>query len=772
MQKKEEFLYYNYCFLYFKLGEILENIDLTYLNDKQKEGVLFTEGPLLILAGAGSGKTRVLTYRTAHLIKDLGVRPYNIMAITFTNKASKEMKDRIQKMVGDIQGEVWISTFHSACVRILRSFSDRISYGNNFTIYDTDDTKRLMKNILKDMQIDTKDIKVKTILNKISSLKNELINAEDYANLYHKNQREELISQVYLEYQSRLLHNNCMDFDDLIMNVVFLFKRFPDVLSFYEDRLHYIMVDEYQDTNKAQFEFIKLISKKRRNLCVVGDDDQSIYKFRGANIYNILNFEQYFPDAKIIKLEQNYRSTENILNAANAVIKNNKGRKNKKLWTKSINGDKITFRQFDSAYEEADYIANDIKLKGDYTDTAILYRTNSQSRLLEEKLIKRNIPYRIIGGINFYARMEIKDILSYLHVISNEKDDLSIKRIINVPSRGIGNVTINKIDSYAKEYNISFFEALKDIDKITAISRGKDKIKKFVLLLDELFLLRKQEKIAPIIKGVIDKSGYRDELLLENTEESKARLLNIEEFISKGVSFDESLKEDRDDNLNKEVSDSKNNNILSLFLEEVSLIADIDNLNENLSYISLMTLHSAKGLEFSNLYISGLEDGLFPSFMSIETGDDSDIEEERRLFYVGITRAKKNLTITCAKSRMINGETLYSPISRFIKEIPKDVMNVENKSNYDNIYIKKTKVNNYSTHNKSFKLKENKTQYGIHIEKQMPPYKEGDIVVHRKFGEGKVLSIEDNEKDFLVSVDFYNYGKKKMFASFAKLIRK
>lgn len=763
----------------------MENIDLKELNNEQKKGVLCTEGPLLILAGAGSGKTRVLTYRTCHLIKDMGVKPYNIMAITFTNKAAKEMKSRIRDMIGDTDflGEVWVSTFHSACVRILRRFASYIGYGNNFTIYDTDDTKKLMKQLFKDMNINSKDLKEKMVLNKISSLKNELIGPEDFANTYSNNPNNKIIQQIYFEYESRLRQSNAMDFDNLIMNTVRLFKQFPDALNVYEERLHYIMVDEYQDTNTAQFELIRLLSNRRRNLCVVGDDDQSIYKFRGANIYNILNFEKYFKDATVIKLEQNYRSTKNILDAANEVIKNNEGRKSKRLWTDIGGGDKIAFRRLESAYDEANYIISDIYMKNidgiyKYKDDAIIYRTNAQSRILEEKLIQKNIPYKIVGGVNFYSRKEIKDVLAYLHVLSNEKDDIAIKRIINVPSRGIGNVTINKIFDFALENNMSFFDALKNVDYISSIKRGKDKIKDFTSLMDELFLLKEEEKVAPIIKAVIDKTGYRMELIKENTEEAKSRIQNLEELVSKGAIFDENRDELENEGDKSEEDDLKEeSNALLDFLEEVSLIADIDNLVSNGNFVSLMTIHSAKGLEFDNLYISGMEEGLFPSFMSMQSKEpNEDMEEERRLCYVGITRAKKHLTLTSAEKRMVNGDMIYSTISRFIKEIPVELFdkNYSDQNEKDNsfcrVYDREDPYREGSSYvSSSYGKRTYKSNYGITIKKTKPDYEVGDIVRHRKFGEGKVISIKDGEKDFLVTVDFNALGTKKMFASFAKL---
>ena len=633
---------------------------LDALNEPQRQAVMATDGPLLILAGAGSGKTRVLTHRTAYLIEECGVNPYNIMAITFTNKAAGEMRERIDQMVGYGSESIWVCTFHSTCVRILRRYIDRLGFGTNFTIYDSDDQKTLMKDICKRLEIDTKMYKEKMFLSAISSAKDELIDPIEFETRAAGDYVKRKQAQVYREYQQALKQNNALDFDDLIMKTVELFKLDKEVLASYQDRFRYIMVDEYQDTNTAQFELIRLLALKYQNLCVVGDDDQSIYKFRGANIYNILNFEHHFPDATVIKLEQNYRSTQNILDAANAVIANNQGRKEKRLWTDNGAGDKITFEQLDTAAEEADFVARDIARrvrKGEYQykDCAILYRTNAQSRLFEERFITANIPYKIFGGVNFYARKEVKDLLAYLKTIDNGQDDLAVRRIINIPKRGIGAASINKVALYAQEQEISFYDALCVAEQVPGLGKAAAKIRPFVLFIQSMKAKAKLLSVADLLQEVIETTGYVRELEAEGTDEAEARIENIDELISKAVDY----------------AEGEEAPTLNGFLENVALVADIDSFDENSDYVVLMTLHSAKGLEFPNVYLAGLEDGLFPSYMSI-TSDNSqaEIEEERRLAYVGITRAKKNLTITSARVRMVRGKTQYGKVSRFVREIP------------------------------------------------------------------------------------------------------
>ena len=732
------------------------------LNEQQKQGVFTTEGPVLILAGAGSGKTRVLTHRVAYLIQEKGVAPWHIMAITFTNKAAGEMRQRIDDMIDYGAESIWVATFHSSCVRILRRFADRMGYATNFTIYDSDDQKTLMKDICKRLEIDTKMYKERTFLNEISSAKNELISDQEFANQAMGDFRKTRTAQVYREYQARLKQNNAMDFDDLIMNTVELLKLDPEELNYYQEKFQYVMVDEYQDTNTAQFELVRLLAGGKNNLCVVGDDDQSIYKFRGANIYNILNFEKHFPDATVIKLEQNYRSTGNILEAANGVIANNEGRKAKRLWTDAGKGDKVYFEQFDSAYEEADFIARDIGrrvAKGEYTygDCAILYRTNAQSRLLEEKLIASNIPYKIVGGVNFYSRKEVKDLLAYLKTVDNAQDELAVRRIINIPKRGIGAASLAKVSAYAEVNSLNFYQALERAREIPGLGRAAGKMEPFVDLIASLRELAALGGVSAVLEEVLEQTGYVRELEAEDTPEAQARIENIDELMNKAISYEQENEEPT----------------LSGFLEEVALVADIDSLAEDQNYVVLMTLHSAKGLEFPNVYLSGMEDGLFPSYMSITSDDaEAELEEERRLCYVGITRAKEHLTITGARMRMQRGETQYHKISRFVKEIPEEVLSGstwEPKSR-DSFLIeepwpKRTPLKKQPVAAQTYQARD----FGIKIQKQPLDYGVGDRVRHMKFGVGTVAAINDGGRDYEVAVDFDTAGRKRMFASFAKL---
>ena len=642
------------------------------LNEQQREAVYCTDGPLLILAGAGSGKTRVLTHRIAYLIEEKGVNPWNILAITFTNKAAGEMRERVDNLVGFGSESIWVSTFHSTCVRILRRHIDRLGYDTNFTIYDTDDQKTLMKDVCKQVQIDTKVYKERNLLAAISAAKNEMISAQEYALNAQGDFGKEKIAKVYQEYEKQMHANNALDFDDLLVKTVQLFETQPDVLENYQERFRYIMVDEYQDTNTVQFQLVSLLAGKYRNLCVVGDDDQSIYKFRGANIKNILNFEQEFPDATVIKLEQNYRSTGNILDAANAVISNNVGRKDKQLWTDNGEGEKIKFCQFDTGYDEAEYIADDIEREvrngASYNDHAILYRTNAQSRLFEERFVAQNIPYKIVGGVNFYARREIKDVLAYLKTIDNGKDDLAVRRIINVPKRGIGLTTINRIQESAASRGIGFYDALLGLDLIPGVARGAAKLEGFVALIEYFKGVAETLSLSDLLQEVIDKTGYIESLEAEGKEESETRIENIDELRSKVAVYEESCL------------DQDEKPTLSGFLEEVALVADIDSLDEEQDYVVLMTLHSAKGLEFPHVYLAGMEDGLFPSYMTVTSDDREDMEEERRLCYVGITRAEQKLTMTSAMRRMVRGETQYNKVSRFMKEIPLELLDNGNRS--------------------------------------------------------------------------------------------
>jgi DNA helicase-2/ATP-dependent DNA helicase PcrA len=803
------------------------------LNEQQKKGVFTTDGPVLILAGAGSGKTSVLTSRIAYLIDKKGVNPWNILAITFTNKAAGEMRERVDKMVGFGSDSIWVSTFHSTCVRILRRHIDRLGYDNSFTIYDTDDSKSVMKDVCKKLNIDTKQLKERTILSAISSAKDNLVSTTEYEMSAMGDLQKKRISQAYAQYQLTLKKNNALDFDDLIVKTVELFKSCPDVLENYHNRFQYIMVDEYQDTNTAQFELIKLLASVNRNLCVVGDDDQSIYKFRGANIRNILDFEIVYPEATVIKLEQNYRSTQNILDAANAVIHNNKGRKDKALWTDKGSGNLIHFRSFNNAYEEAEYITGDIRRKkrelvSDYNQCAVLYRTNAQSRLLEESFVALNIPYKVVGGVNFYSRKEIKDILAYLKTIDNNYDDLAVKRIINVPRRGIGAASITKVQDYADNMGISFFEALLQLDNIPAFGKGKaaTKLQDFTTMI-RMFRTKLHAgcSLEDLITDVIETTGYVKELEEDDdAQTAKDRIDNIDELITKLVTFE------------LEKNEHGEEATLSAFLEEVALVADIDGVNGDDNKVLLMTIHSAKGLEFSQVYLAGLEDGVFPSYMTITSDDNNDIEEERRLAYVGITRAKDDLTITYAKARMIRGTTQYNAVSRFVKEIPPKLL--DNKlpsmgSRWDDDYEEEYGSSSFKpissgtnswaaaasyleeiNYNKKpvakkvqptlpkpsvssnagssigvirpkaiVKKKETPDANKPYISKSlagltkgMPSMTEselgyvvGDRVHHVKYGEGTVLNIVKEPKDFKVTVNFDGYGNKIMYAAFAKL---
>lgn len=763
------------------------------LNEEQKKGVFTTEGPVLLLAGAGSGKTRVLTHRAVYLIEELGVNPYHILAITFTNKAAGEMRERIDDMVGYGSENIWVSTFHSTCVRILRRFIDHIGFGTNFTIYDTEDQKTIMKDICKRLEIDTKMYKEKSLLAAISSAKDELISPEAYALRAQGDFRKMKEAAVYREYQQVLRKNNALDFDDLIVKTIELFQSDMEVLDYYQERFRYIMVDEYQDTNTAQFELIRLLADKYRNLCVVGDDDQSIYKFRGANIRNILDFEKVYPEAVVIKLEQNYRSTGNILNAANAVIHNNVGRKEKKLWTDKGDGGKVHFRQFDTAYEEAEYIADDIahsvkRGEGSYGDYAVLYRTNAQSRLLEERMIAEGIPYDVVGGVNFYARKEIKDVLAYLKTIDNGQDDVAVKRIINIPKRGIGQTTIDRVQAYADDRQISFYDALKEADRIMTLGKAAAKVKPFVELIQTFRSKLSYYGLRDLIDDVLEKTAYVEDLQNSDEEDAEDRIANVDELVSKVTYYEEQHEEAT----------------LSEFLAEVALVADIDKVGDKDEKVLLMTLHSAKGLEFPHVYLAGMEDSVFPSYMTIVSDDKSDMEEERRLAYVGITRAKEELTLTCAKMRMVRGETQYNPVSRFVREIPKELLDntmpvpkfpKEEIMDFGSSSFTGFQADSGSTTDfrpkAVVKPKVTVTARKPFIAKNMGAlnriagiskgssmdagteidYGPGDRVKHVKYGEGTVKAVQKEPRDYKVTVEFDLAGQKIMYASFAKLKR-
>lgn len=739
------------------------------LNPQQQEAVECTEGPLLIIAGAGSGKTRVLTQRIAYLITEKQVNPWNILAITFTNKAAGEMRDRVDQLADVNGGSVWVSTFHSTCVRILRRYIDRLGYDTNFTIYDTDDQKHVIKDIIKQMDLDTRMFKDRALLSAISSAKNELISPEEYQLDAAGDWNKQTISKVYNAYQRVLKQNNALDFDDLLMKTVELFQSQPDVLDSYQERFRYLMVDEYQDTNTAQFALVNLLAKKYRNLCVVGDDDQSIYRFRGANIRNILDFEKNFPDAKVIKLEQNYRSTQNILNAANAVIANNRGRKKKTLWSDRDEGEQVHLRQFMNAFEEAEYVAGDIRAKvregAEYSDFAVLYRTNAQSRMFEEKFLMANIPYRLVGGLNFYSRKEIKDLLAYLKTIDNARDDLAVRRIINVPKRGIGVASVNKAADYAEEQGISLYEAMRQADEVPGLARAAAKLKGFTQYIDSLRAMAGILSVEELLKKVIDQTGYVRELEAEDTEESRARIENIDELITKVVTYEESAEHPS----------------LNGFLADVALVADIDMEDNDTNKVLLMTLHSAKGLEFPNVYLTGMEDGIFPSYMTITSDDAMELEEERRLCYVGITRAMNDLTMTSCKTRMIRGETQYNKVSRFVHEIPRELVDLGRDSLPER--KKEAEIQKKNVWKKAVQEFRKPAAYSqtmfdkpaltkgssLMSASGAPDYEVGDTVRHIKFGTGLVLNIVKGAKDYEVTVDFEKYGVKKMFAAFAKL---
>lgn len=775
------------------------------LNPKQKEAVLHTDGPLLILAGAGSGKTRVLTHRIAYLIDECGVNPWNIMAITFTNKAAGEMRERVDNLVGFGAESIWVSTFHSSCVRILRRHIENLGYTTSFSIYDSDDQKTLMRQVFKTLDIDTKQFKERSVLAAISSAKDKLIPPEEFLLNAGGDFREKKTGEIYKEYQKQLKKNNALDFDDLIVKTVELFQNNPQILDYYQERFRYIMVDEYQDTNMAQFKLVSLLASKYRNLCVVGDDDQSIYRFRGADIQNILSFENTFPGTMVIKLEQNYRSTQNILDAANEVIRHNFGRKDKTLWTANGEGDKILFKQFGTAKDEADFVVRQIRDSGySYQDQAVLYRTNAQSRLLEERCIFYNVPYRLVGGVNFYQRKEIKDILAYLKTIANGVDDLSVIRIINVPKRGIGATTIGRVTAFASEHNMSFYDTLKEAKQIPGIGKAAEKISRFIAQMEAFRAMAYSEEYSmkDLIDHILEDTGYEEELQEEGEIEAQTRLENIEELINKAAAYEE---------------DSEHPT-LDEFLEQVALVADIDNVDDTEDRVTLMTLHSAKGLEFPKVYLVGMEDGLFPGMMSIMSGDKTEMEEERRLCYVGITRAKKELVLTAARQRMINGETRWSKPSRFINEIPPNLLDTDKlqpvfgKSKQDdpgdfglpwdqgsksgvsrfgmgyNAYASKT-TSPPGNSGAGYKNAKNSGTGGFgssmqSLEPKKKPgfgktftvqkaaslaYKEGDRVKHAKFGEGTVKEIIDGARDYEVTVEFDKGGQKKMLAGFAKL---
>lgn len=733
------------------------------LNPMQRQAVFHTEGPLLILAGAGSGKTRVLTHRIAYLIQEKEVNPWNILAITFTNKAAQEMRERVDRIAGFGSDAIWVSTFHSTCARILRRHIDNLGYDTNFTIYDTDDQKSVIKDVCRRLNVDTKIFKERALLSQISHAKDNLITPDQMEMDAAGDFNQKKTAMVYREYQAALRKNNALDFDDLIVKTVELFQNCDRVLEYYQERFKYIMVDEYQDTNYAQFKFVSLLASRYENLCVVGDDDQSIYKFRGANIENILGYERVFPNAAVIRLEQNYRSTQNILNAANHVIANNAERKEKTLWTENEEGPKIHFRQFMNGFEEAEYIAGEISKAHreglcQYRDCAILYRTNAQSRLFEEKFINANIPYKIVGGVNFYARKEIKDLLCYLKTVDNARDDLAVQRIINVPKRGIGATTLGRVQDYADKMGISLYEALRVAEEVPSIGRSLSKIDGFVTFIQMLKSKAQAYTVEDLLKEIIELTGYVKDLDAEDTE-AGIKIENIDELISKTVTYQEAMEE------------QEQPATLAGFLEEVALVADIDTVDPEQDYVLLMTLHSAKGLEFPRVFMAGMENGIFPSFFTINCGDNSEMEEERRLCYVGITRAMKELTMTCARQRMVRGEMQYNKVSQFVQEIPRELVDLghtiqEKKPKMEQVFSSDSK---YSQMKQIFQTRAYKPKEFKVTKADALDYQVGDTVRHMKFGVGIVKAIAEGGRDYEVTVDFDKVGVKKMFASFAKL---
>lgn len=756
------------------------------LNEMQKNAVLHTEGPLLVLAGAGSGKTRVLTHRIAHMIENKRVAPWSILAITFTNKAAGEMRERVGALIGeDLAKDMWISTFHSMCVRILRRDSEKLGYGKYFTIYDTSDQKSLIKEILKQLNINEKNFQPSTILSTISAQKNNLISPSEYFNEVKEDFKGKTIAKVYDAYQKKLKENNAMDFDDLLFNTYLLLKLNPDVLEYYQNKFKYILVDEYQDTNGVQYNLVQLLAKKHHNLCVVGDDDQSIYGWRGADIRNILDFERDFNDATVIKLEQNYRSTKNILDAANGVVAHNAGRKPKKLWTDSEAGDKIVVLQLDTEYKEADAVAGTIienieSGEREYKDFAILYRTNAQSRVLEEKMVKNSIPYRLLGGVRFYERKEIKDIMAYLRVVANIKDDVALKRIINVPKRGIGAASVNTITEYAINQNMDFFEAARIAKQFSILGNGPaQKVMGFVNLIEEIRDIAVSNDVKKIIDAVLEKTEYTKYLRQTEGEEASERIANIEELVSKAANY---MKEATEPSLDA-------------FLEDVALVADVDNYDADSNSVVMMTLHSAKGLEFPVVFMPGVEEGLFPSFMSMTEGDDK-LEEERRLCYVGITRAREKLFILYAEQRTVFGRTQATLPSRFIKELPPGVTTLanlqrQNQKSFDK-FSRQTEVfkMNTPTGKAIFQSetvstpprvpKVGRNQYnpqetlkGLSKIENLPKvtddFNDGERIKHKMFGEGTITAVDRTQDDVFVTIHFDSGTEKKLSARFAKL---
>lgn len=731
---------------------------LDKLNERQKEAVLATEGPVLVLAGAGSGKTTVLVNRIAYMISEKHIRPWNILAITFTNKAAREMKDRIERLLGDTAKDMWIGTFHSVCVRILRSCIDLLGYSRDFVIYDTADTKTVMKECLRELDIDEKSFPVRNVLSIISNAKNDLMDAATFENVYKSDYRMSIIAKIYYRYQTKLRKNNAVDFDDIILNTVKILSENPDVLSKYQDKFQYILVDEYQDTNNSQYLLINLLAQANRNLCVVGDDDQSIYKFRGANIGNILNFEDDYSDVQKITLDQNYRSTQNILDAANSVISNNKGRMGKSLWTSNGDGNKVFVYTGTNEYDEARYIARQIKKhfdeQGSFSDCAILYRTNAQSRVIEEMLMRESVPYKVLSGLRFYDRKEIKDIIAYLRVVYNPNDDVSLARIINEPKRKIGNATLEKARNIAREKETSLYDVISHADDYPEFKTAIKKLLGFSEIIKSLIKLKDTVTIEDLTGRILNDTGYMPALVMEDTTESKTRIENLGEFISVITEFEK----------NEETG-----NTLGEFLENISLVSDIDGYDENEDSAVLMTIHSAKGLEFPIVFLSGLEEGLFPGMRSMES--DDDIEEERRLCYVAITRAKEQLYITKTISRTIHGKTMPTTASRFFREIPVEYL--EDKTTLQPKVAKVMQdlgVRNASAPKKEVYMTKG---FGSSVKSSgstdYSKFKAGDAVEHRTFGRGEILKATPCGNDCILEIQFESIGFKRLMAAFAKV---
>ena len=731
---------------------------LDKLNERQKEAVLATEGPVLVLAGAGSGKTTVLVNRIAYMISEKHIRPWNILAITFTNKAAREMKDRIERLLGDTAKDMWIGTFHSVCVRILRSCIDLLGYSRDFVIYDTADTKTVMKECLRELDIDEKSFPVRNVLSIISNAKNDLMDAATFENVYKSDYRMSIIAKIYYRYQTKLRKNNAVDFDDIILNTVKILSENPDVLSKYQDKFRYILVDEYQDTNNSQYLLINLLAQANRNLCVVGDDDQSIYKFRGANIGNILNFEDDYSDVQKITLDQNYRSTQNILDAANSVISNNKGRMGKSLWTSNGDGNRVYVYTGTNEYDEARYIARQIKKhfdeQGSFSDCAILYRTNAQSRVIEEMLMRESVPYKVLSGLRFYDRKEIKDIIAYLRVVYNPNDDVSLARIINEPKRKIGNATLEKARNIAREKETSLYDVISHADDYPEFKTAIKKLLSFSEIIQSLIKLKDTVTIEELTGRILNDTGYMPELVMEDTTESKTRIENLGEFISVITEFEK----------NEETG-----NTLGEFLENISLVSDIDGYDENEDSAVLMTIHSAKGLEFPIVFLSGLEEGLFPGMRSMES--DDDIEEERRLCYVAITRAKEQLYITKTISRTIHGKTMPTTASRFFKEIPVEYL--EDKTTLQPKVAKVMQdlgVRNAAAPKKEVYMTKG---FGSSVKSSgstdYSKFKAGDTVEHRTFGRGEILKATPCGNDCILEIQFESIGFKRLMAAFAKV---